>query len=254
VATRLYLSTGLAPISPAADASWEKATGFRRGQANTEQSGTTLLEHGQTAQGTIGNDTLWGMFLSAPLDSNQTITGNVKGQVIAREAATSNDSRMQCLIRVLSNDGTTVRGTLLAHDTGALASEFATGTNTNRKVPRGGSTALGSVNALTGDRISIEIGYRQHATQTANHIAVFGDPADGTADLPENETATSGVPWVEFDQTITFASTVPTRFTQEVAEVPFTPDVIPMRVTQVVLEVVQGPGVRTPRTQVIWID
>jgi len=238
MATRLYL--GRESVDPGGpsftpSAAWEKTTGAnlslraKVGVNVTHALATTTI----AAQGTSGNDTLLNQYISPPLDSNQTITGTVKGQVRMSESAAGLDARAQIIIRVIDSGGT-VRGTLLAEDTAALSSEFATSL-TNRNVPRGGAVAVTSVAAQTGDRIVIEVGARQHATAAGNVAMSIGDTVSG--DLPENQTTTTALaPWVEFSQTITFTNDTSVRATQTSLEVLYegTPE---LRSTQVSLDV-----------------
>jgi len=207
MATRLYLSRDILPgvTFPTADAGWEKTTGALTGRlrgSNTDPYANTGTGN-IAAQGTTGNDTLLTRFLSAPLDVNQTIgTGTIKGQAQFLESAAGLDARSQTMIRVIKPDGT-VRGTLLAMDTGALANEFATSL-TNRRIPRVAGTALTSVAALAGDRIELAVGARQHATASGNFQQRLG--VNAASDLAEDETATAANnPWIEFTENITFA-------------------------------------------------
>lgn len=253
--TRLYLGreTPLASLTPTPDAGWEKTTGFFRAIA-TKQKGTTAMATTTiAAQGTTGNDTLLGQHISPPLDSNQTVGGvgaTVKGQVRVSESNAALDGRAQCLIWVMKPDLSS-RGTVLAMDTAALANEYVTAL-TNRKVPRGGAIALSSVSALTGDRIVIETGGRQHATNSSNFAGSYGD---AVTDLAEDETTTTAnAPWVEFSETFTFS--IFQRVSQVVAETLYKPDDsdVKARITSVITEVLYSPGPATPRTHVRWID
>lgn len=237
MATRLYLSRDILPgvTFPTADAGWEKTTGALTGRLrgnSSDPNGNTSTGN-IAAQGTSGNDTLLTRFLSAPLDVNQTITGTVKGQAQFLESAAGLDARSQTMIRVIKPDNT-VRGTLLAMDTAALANEFATAL-TNRRIPRVAGTALTSVAALAGDRIELAIGARQHATAAGNFAQRLGVGLG--SDLAEDETATVAAnPWVEFSQNLTF-SLPDMLVTQDVAGVFYIADdsVRKMRVTQEVV-------------------
>lgn len=206
MATRLYLGRELRPpgqtVTP--DAGWEKTAGALL--ARLEQRKSTLFASSTTsiaANGTNGNDTLLGQWISSPLDSNQTISGTVKGQMRMAESAAGLDARVQVIIRVIQSDLSTVRGTLLAMSAAALSNEFNTSLR-NIKLPLNGSAALTNVNALTGDRIVVEIGARQHATASGNVQMDSKDNA-GT-DLAEDETTTTANdPWIEFSGAITFS-------------------------------------------------
>lgn len=218
MATRLYLpSTGTAPISPAFDASWEATGTPTRRPLSTDKGehsavlSVAVATASNTPAGAV--DVAIAQFISAPLSGNQTISGAIKGQIRALESNAAADMDPQCVIRVLSNDGTTVRGTLIASDTSALGHEFNTSLR-NVKYPKGGSTTPTSVNALDGDRIVIEVGYRKHESATTSRTGTlsFGDAA-GT-DLAEDETTTTANdPWFEFADNLTFQA-VGTRVSQ----------------------------------------
>jgi hypothetical protein len=151
--------------------------------------------------------------LIARLGLAQTISGTVKGYALFSESDTAQDCRVQCIIRVVAEDGT-VRGTLLSDDAGALSSEFVT-TPTNRRIPLLAATnTLTSVNALAGDYLVIEIGHRTHVASGTSYnatITIHDDPATG--DLPEDETTTNATlaPWIEFSQTLDVSDTLETQ-------------------------------------------
>jgi len=215
MATRMYLARSDAPSgTPTQDALWDFTTGFVRRHLETGKYQPDSLPPAQlTISGINTNspagavDVLLAQFIGPPLDSNQTISGNIKGQVSFAESNAAADMRAQIVVWVWTGSGS--RGTLYAGDAGALSSEFSVfGTVTNRKVPRGGSTALSSVNAQTGDRIVVEIGGRKHenATTSRNMTVIFG-AQNGITDFSEDETDTNQnkAAWVEFSQTITFS-------------------------------------------------
>lgn len=144
----------------------------------------------------------------------QTITGNVKGQAKFDESAAALDASVQTCIRVLSRDGTTVRGTLLSLDTtgaisgtaGTAGYEISTST-TNRKVPTGWSgsgAALTSVTSQNGDMLVVEIGIRAFTAATGG-TATFTTNFGQTTDLAEDETSTNtNNSWIEFSNNISY--------------------------------------------------
>jgi hypothetical protein len=161
----------------------------------------------------VSNATLDGVcrvYVSDPLASAGTLSGNVKGIIRCQESAVAANMKAQLLIKVVSRDGTTVRGTALAHQTAALSgtNEFGT-TLTNRKFPldwaASPGTALTNVSYSAGDRIVLEIGYRNDTANTTTYTATmsFGDGVG--VDLAEDQTSTAAnCPWIEFDATLTF--------------------------------------------------
>jgi hypothetical protein len=242
MATRLYLARELRPpgqvVTP--NGGWEKTTGALL--ARLEQRKSALFGSLSTTisgNGTSGNDTLLGQWISSPLDVNQNIGGGgatFRGQMRMNESSGSLDARVQCIVYVIQSDLTTVRGTLLAMDASGLSHEFNTSLR-NISIPLGGSAATTTVNALAGDRIVVEIGFRQHATFSANGVMSTRDDA-GTDLAVDETTTTANDPWVEFSDNITFA-TPEIIASQLVAEVVYQPTA-KIRASQVVLEIVQS--------------
>jgi hypothetical protein len=191
------------------DASWEQRSTLSFGKLIGRRPEESTKETGELTgvnQGFSSNDDqLLGQWVSDPI-AEQTISGTVTGRFRAREVSSSLNARAQIVIRVVSGDGQTVRGTLLASDTAALSSEFTTsGTGENRKFPRTDDTALTSVDAEAGDRIVVEVGYRADSVASFGHIMTGFEP--DVIDLPEDETATTGNPWLEFSAAITMHAT-----------------------------------------------
>lgn len=278
MATRLYLSSlAVTDFTPTPDASWEKTTGFVRRRLARAKTDLAAANTSIAGQGTAGNDTLLVQYISEPLNGAQTIGGGTEtggGQIRALEGAAGLDARMQAVLRVIASDGTTVRGTLIAHSAAALASEWPTGTAVNRKIPLGGAVVLPSVSAQDGDRLVLEVGFRQHAASTSTGL-VQSEANSAVGDLGVNETDNTELnPWFEFSQNLSFDDITAMRASQIVQEVVYTPTSRYMRASQVVLEVVQSntytglkgsaaggsSGVGTlsvpggERTYVVWVD
>ena len=154
-------------------------------------------------------DVLIAQFVGAPL-SAQSISGTLKGQMrcATSDSGGNADMRAQLLAKVVSNDGSTVRGTLLGFDTGGLSSEWEWSAFTwrNRQFPRGGAQSLSPVSAQDGDRVILEVGYRAHNTLTTSYTGYLRlERGEVASDLPEDET--SGLaywPWFEFSSDLTF--------------------------------------------------
>lgn len=162
---------------------------------------------------------LWRQYVSDPLDA-QTITGTVKGQVYCQTSAASSNPTLAVVIRVFSNDGSTERGVLLAISASQLTTDppvfWDSGSSLsveNRQLKDSSdntSITLSSVAALAGDRLVIELGFRETGTSA---IAVargyFGEA--NANDAAENETDRNGGtaasvrnPWVEFTHSFDF--------------------------------------------------
>lgn len=209
MATRFYFESEYTFAEMAAmafDSSWELTTsGFRNRLTRTKRrSAFASSTRSETSAAVV--DVLDGSWVSDPLQA-QSISGNVKGIMRALESNIAADMRAQLLIKVVSYDGATVRGTLLAHDVSALSNEFAT-TLTNRKFPlnwSGAGAVLSSVSALDGDRIVVELGVRAHNVVTTSYSFTVEFGTASSSDCDENETDTlQYCPWIEFDQTLLF--------------------------------------------------
>jgi len=216
MATRFYFIdgvTGTPPtlLVPTFDAAWgDTEDAVRRWLSDIDEPFSDAFETltGDEAVATSPLDVLVAQFISGPLEGAQTITGTVKGQIRASEANIDADYRAQVVIRVVSRDGTSVTGTLLAADTSALSSEFATAL-TNRKFPLAASSpvTLSSVSAVDGDRIVIEVGFRSHNAHTTSRLGSLRIGRASATDLAEDETTTTdNNPWLEFSQILTFES------------------------------------------------
>lgn len=222
MATRFYLNTGdVSPggITPAFDGTWEQTTSALRARMSTfkQNSAFTSLAIAETSvSGTF--DFLFRQYISDPLNAGN-VSGTVKGIIRCLESAADADFRAQMLIKLVSGDGGTVTGTLLAHDASALTNEFDATTLTNRKYPlnwAGAGTSLTLVAANQGDRLVIELGIRAHNTTATSKTGTlrFGDHS--ASDLAENETGTTDDnPWIEFSQNLSFEAFLSERRGQD---------------------------------------
>jgi hypothetical protein len=202
MATRFYLpSTGTPDISPSISAEWEATHSLIRQNAVTTKIASAMTTIARTTDGNADpQDICFVQYISDPI-AGQTISAQtLKFQMRQYEYATGANLFTAIGIRVLSGDGGTVRGTILAvsqDDT-----ELAVDTLTNRQF----SATTTEVVAQEGDVIVIEVGYGgdpSPASQRHNGAISIGD--DSATDLGENNTDTAAYnPWVEFANTISF--------------------------------------------------
>ncbi|MHC4798549.1 MAG: hypothetical protein ACYTF1_18090 [Planctomycetota bacterium] len=205
-ATRFYLpSSGAAAVSPVfTTAGWgDTATATPdRIRCVINTIGTTMTDKTFTDSGS--GTYLNRQYVSDPI-AGQTISnaGTVKGQL--RGYVTTDRNVVSAItIRVVSNDGATVRGTLLTLTSAPLASEYLLAYG-NRYTPAS-TTLTNTVVAQNGDRIVIEVGFDKGANGSSSLYHSFGD--DNATDLPEAEAVEANPynPWVEFSQDIIFPS------------------------------------------------
>jgi hypothetical protein len=211
-ATLFYLpSTGAAEVSPAFG-SWTAggtASADRIRCLTGNISSVMTSKQVSTLGGAAAEYILCRQYVSNPIAA-QTISGTIKGQVCCRESNAAANATVAVSIRIVSNDGATERGTLLAisasDNTAATPPEMATSL-TNRRlqnVNESASLALTNQTAQNGDRIVIELGFREVYGNTNRNIQLsLGD--DSASNLPENDTDVNTYnPWIEFSQTIIF--------------------------------------------------
>ena len=224
MATRLYFkTTATAGASPAYTAGWNFTSEAQRRRMSTGRTDTA------GAAGTLigawpANTTTYALdrqYVSDPLDSDFSISGTVKGVVRALEGqAGDNIDQVHIAIYVVNGDGSAVRGTLLALGCYGATQELLTSYR-SRVIADG--DALTTVNALTGDRIVVELGYRASgaagAPATPEGRMTWG-AVDTRDDLPENDTETAELnPWIEFSQDIPLQAGV-ARIDNAYVEVP----------------------------------
>lgn len=207
--TRLYLpDLSLAEVTPAFDGAWGATAEASRKKlallkGNSPLAIGTVIGPTWSGSELAGDSALDRQYISPPLAA-QTISGTVKGQLLVREhALADNVDQIHVAIKVISNDGTSVRGTLLSKGSFASTAEFLESGYRNKKIADGDS--LTSVAALAGDRLLIELGY----SASTNHSSPEGSAKWGESgtDLPEDETQTTdGVPWLEFSGPVVFRS------------------------------------------------
>lgn len=203
--TRLYYGTAnVAAIAPTVDAGWERnASVFARYAASTVKDNSALADAATLFGSTATSDTAWAQWVSDTLDVDQAIDGNISAVIRVQELSGTEDACLAFVIRVLSGDGGTIRGTLISH-LDASIQEFNSGAATTRVVD---AEALTLVNALAGDRLVIEWGVHGVTPDNlVNLIFRFGAPV-GTADFARTVgLSTDLVPWFEFSKLITFGS------------------------------------------------
>lgn len=206
MATRIYFpSSGAPAVSPAYAAGWGATGSAARRPASRTRSGTAMANASAAETSAAAIDVLVRQYVLGDALAAQTITGTIKGVFLALESASNADMRAQIVVKVVSSDGSTLRGTLIDFDAGALSSEFEAVSAGSRFFPRGGAVSVAAVTAQAGDLLVVEIGYRAHNITTASKSGTltFGD--DNANDLAETEAILPARnPWLELSQTLTF--------------------------------------------------
>lgn len=212
MATRFYVNSGGTPPLAALGfhANWERTTdASRHPMARVKQDSALTNTAKQAGSTNDPYDVAHYQFQSEPLLEAGTLTGTFRCRFMGFESSTGADSYPQVMVRVVSGDGSTVRGTAYAGGAQTVTSttvEFDTTTSPgqNQRFPdsRDAST-LTSTAYEVGDRVIVEIGIRHIGAAVATQTATIRR-GDATASADLNETAnstTDGDPWIEFTHT-----------------------------------------------------
>lgn len=201
MATRYYFncdaSSTLAPVTVTPVSGWEEtADAMPAGLLQTARVALATADFGNISFAQ-NNEQLYRQFVSGQIGAGQ-ISGTVKGQCLYSVQVLKTLKSRIC-IRVVSGDGSVVRGTLLALGNNSTNTNMTSTSPLNIKIANGGS--LSSVTAENGDRIVVEIGF---TSASASPSGTFIANNSGAADLPEDEVETDDTlaPWIEFSQSL----------------------------------------------------
>lgn len=184
---------GAAPVSPAFDAAWEQ-----NGQADRalwlpkslSRTVSPLADKTVTVPITTTQQILSRQFVGPPMPPIR-IEGTFSLVIRCSESATSANAHIAFILRVVSQDGGTVRGTLASQL--ATATEFTTAAQT-RII---NAAALTALTTLPGDRLVLEIGvHAQAPTAAQSAVHRFGNSAASDFALTSGLT-TDLNPWAE---------------------------------------------------------
>jgi len=194
-----------AAVAPAND-SWSMTAGAGAAMELLRKAdGSTAATVTSNNTGTVGNTILLRQYVSEPLPYAMTITGKVFGVARCIESNASASHTLAVSIRACSNDGSTIRTPSLlvirASDNGSVAPyEMGSSLSTTLFYDSGENSYLSLTNCdvQEGDRIVVEVGYRNGSTTTTRTGGVnFGAPT--TTDLAYQTTlANIYNPWIEF--------------------------------------------------------
>lgn len=200
MSTRFYWINTAADISPTADANWEIASGFSRRRlykASNPVPSSSGNSDTETIPITTTQDILSFQLVSDPLPAQQ-IAGTISMVVLPTEDVATANATLAVVARVLSQDGTTSRGTIFS----------VFGTDTEFGVTASPATRIVNAQALTstriqgGDRIVVEIGARATAPTTSGSFNITGGNT-----MKADYALTSGLTtilnsWIEFSQNL----------------------------------------------------
>jgi len=186
-----------------------------RGYGSAKQAGKLLISPSidgvvnlQSYQDTSINRyyVLLGQYVSDPLVENQDFSlGTILGYIPARESAINMNACAITVIKLVSEDGSAVRGEFYRHT--ALTYEFASSVSYYPSLFPPSGTSL-NLNIQSGDRIVVEVGaYTNNTTSTSFTCSIYIGSNSTYFDCP-SVTNISGVntnPWIDFSTVPTFA-------------------------------------------------
>lgn len=200
--TRFYLpSAGATVVTPAFDAGWEDTSIAARLATTVAWQATAATQVDFTDVDVTDKDILFRQWISLPLSGAQSIpVGTIHMQLRAIEMLATNNMFATFSAKIVSNDGSTVRGTILAITRDDV--EVDPSTLTNRMV----SATGGSVSALDGDRFVFEVGTGGTPT-AATHSSSISIGDDNTVDLDYGDVTTAAFnPWIELPGSYVFGA------------------------------------------------
>lgn len=195
MATRLYLTNAPASYNPGlVRGAWDANGGIVFGKRlGSLKQGAQLANGANEASGTSNWDVSLFQFVSDPISENATLSGTMD-YVLGLLGATSLNARTHIHVWVTAGPTTTARGTLLANNIDTT--NWPTSPTSFAKT----ALALNTVNAIRGDRIVVEIGYRAVNTSTANlgPGVMYAGGTAGDLAASDDPVATGKASWVEF--------------------------------------------------------
>ena len=203
MASRFYFPEAVAAEVNPGFAAWGYQSEALRRKCVKTKGASAITLGAQIGPWTAGQTALDRQYVSGKLQAGAVFTsGNttVKLQVMTREYANLDNSTSRLCIKVASEDGGTIRATLLALGQYGPATEYVNNATHRNKTFADGDTVTASYTTVAGDRLVIEIGHSDAAGTTPEASCKWGENA---TDLPVNETQTTdGAGWVEFSNTI----------------------------------------------------
>ena len=211
MATRFYLPiSGTPPLSSlAVNANWELSNNLVRLPCFTTKQNTALTQASATWAAALTQQWCWRQWQSEPMVAayNWTTSDTVSMVIKVAEAVSQVDSHLAYVIRVVSGDGSVIRGVIgLYH---ATSSEYPTSLATiATRIHSARVNGATNFSSQIGDRIIIEIGH--HGVTPSLNLVYhnYGDPS-ATEDYALTAGLTTDLcPWVELSRTVSFGSAI----------------------------------------------
>jgi hypothetical protein len=193
VPTRLYFSRNAAPpVNPSFDG-WNESDGSVRRQLLTAKSASESLGTGTRVGWTVGNTQLDRQYVSPPMDAGISFSSTtMKLQLACREFNNADNSVPRMSAKIVSQDGTTLRQTLLTIANYGTTTEYTNAPSLRNVQFANGDLLTGTYTTVAGDRLVIEIGHADDAGASPEAQCRYGAPS-ATADHGENDSETTAL-------------------------------------------------------------
>lgn len=203
---RFYLpsTSAAAPVSPAKDAGWEAeaSSGFARLVMSPTKSNSAMATQSHLDNDATDQDICFRTYCYGPLAAQAINAQAVRWTIRAQEAAAGRNLFLAWVLKVVSSDGSTLRGTVL----GLTVDNTEINDAALESRTSGGTSTL--VNALAGDYLIAEFGVSGDPAIGQDHDSDlrWGDPTGG-ADLDQSDIDTGDdAPWLDFAEDIVLES------------------------------------------------
>lgn len=200
MATRFYLSDTAAEVTPAANGTWDDTDGASNKKLVGHTPSGTAMVTGTTISWSSGQTAIDRRYVSEPLSADYTITGSctIKCQIRAQELVSNDNSVPYCEVYAVSNDGSSVIGTIMSIANWNTITELPTSL-TNQPVID--FTVESGLALSAGHRLVVVLGYFASGT-TPQGASRYGDSL-AVSDLPEDSSTTTDLrPWIQFSEDI----------------------------------------------------
>ena len=190
---RYYIQNAAAGYDPATErGAWDNTASHIVKKLSKTKAGSVDLVSVAEAVATSDYDVLLLKAVTDALPGDKAISGTLSFCLAVVESSGNANDYYHVHVFVTQGDSDNVRGTLLSNN--ISASEWPT-TVAGLEVS---GLALSSVNALAGDRVVIEIGYRASNTLTSSYTGTIVYGGTGATDLTNGATDYNKPGWFEF--------------------------------------------------------
>lgn len=154
---------------------------------------------------------LFGQYISAPLEANASLNlGTIVGYIPCMESNATLNASPTVIIRVVSNNGQIIRGSLRIVKPTVVTNEYGTSTSYYPRVhPISGTSS--TVNAQSGDRVVVEVGtFADNTVATTYNINMYLGSNATKSDCPTGTTVV-GIdtnPWISFSTPLVYKTVI----------------------------------------------